>query len=177
MSKSRNQPNHRDLYLLVIGMAVGLLLSEWSLGRISIDIYEQLFIGGQEARLNKEVEKAALKNKLEEKEVDLRQRKERIEDLKTDTAMDDFIAQANAERIEVAEMFRNKIDHYRLEQDKQASEHAARYQRLLTGLIMVIVVMMILETLLEPEADGFAGILQGRLGTVRYAVMAGWLAL
>jgi len=177
MAQTRNQPDHRDLYLLVLGLLVGLLLSEWCLGRLSFETYERMFVGGQEARINKDMAKATLKKKMQKLESDLEQRKQRIIELKSESVMDQFIEQANTERIALAEKHRSEVDRYRLEQEHLVREHATWYQRLLTGLIMVIAVMMILETLLDPDHSDFTTMLQGRFSTVRYAVMAGWLAL
>ena len=117
MSKQSGHPDHRDLYLLVIGLAAGLLLSQWCLGRFSPDFYEKWFVGGQKMRLAGDAEESAQRQKIEFRIVELADKRKKIEVLKSDSALDYFETAAKKELNDMAAFARRRLDHFEFEME------------------------------------------------------------
>jgi hypothetical protein len=176
MSKQSSQPDHRDLYLLVFGLAVGLLLSQWCLGRFSPDFYEKWFVGGQTLRLERNAEELDLRKKIKNRDAELTVQRKTIESLKSESALEAFQIATRKELSDMAAQAYRKLEHYKIEMQFAKEDRQKYHQRMLTGLVMVIVVMMIFQTLMDPSSPSSQN-MQRRFNSVRYAVMAGWLAM
>ena len=157
-------PDQRHLYLLAAGLVIGLLLGPGGLGRLAPGVYESWFTGGGEAGRML----AAWEGDVER---DVR------EDLAG--ALDEH---DGSFRSEVDAALRRRGGEKEMLQRRWRSEVAAHregYVARLTALALVIGVMMVLEAIVAPEpgkGPQSPGVL-GRLVTVRYAVLAVWLAL
>jgi hypothetical protein len=150
----------RDLYLLVAGIVLGILLGPAVFGRLAPQTYESLMIGVGPAARQVAEEDAAI-----ERELELL----RATDV-TGVALEEH----RATRVEQTLPLR-----------LQAMEERSRRERTvlgwLTGIIVAVVVVMAIESLASPAPrPGRPVTLSpnvGRLKTVRYALMATWLAL
>jgi hypothetical protein len=144
-------PDHRDLYLIVIGILAGILLGPYVLGRVKPEVYRRAFVGGvEEARL-------------------VRERDRQIEAIEKR-------GMAGASDVALLE----KVGDLRKQQaplianyEKAIRERSDRLARLTTALVLAIVALMVIETLVDPARPD----LRARLATARYAVVAAWLAL
>lgn len=143
---------HRHLYVLIAGLAGGLLLGPHVLGRLNAGLYERLFVvGGQGA-----TELAALRA------VDL-ERQLRMSGAGTSEAgVAEFIVQADARRrARAAAIVTVHLDWLR------ARWHA---------LVFAVLCVSILETRFRGGAEGVRTGRRG-LATARHALLAVWLGL
>ena len=173
---NQGQPDHRDLYLLVVGLALGLLLSQYGLGWFAPDTYEKWFMDGQEARIRYEAAIQDLDQKVKDKKIELAKEAKRLGEI-SDTAVK---AQEGREKSELTKIYHAaepNLVNLREERRFAQQEQAKRHRAWLNGLILVLVISMIGHALIEPGAEGMAHVLRSRLTTMRYALMAGWIAL
>lgn len=160
-------PDHRDLYLLVAGAVLGILLSPLVLGRVAPGWYDAAFRGGGEAGAIVDQADAEIEAELER--------------LKATGVSEVALAEHRARRMEAT-----------LPQRLEAMEARWRRERTvlgwMTGLIVAAVLVMAIEALVAPappaeptQRPGSQAVVlrpaQGRLKTVRYALLATWLAL
>ncbi len=153
--------DHRDLYLLVAGVLIGLMLSPAILGRVAPDLYQQLFIGGTLADQQEALDyHAAVRDEIQTL-------------IAQDRPSTDIEQHLNALRLEGL----NPVA--RLEQLQR--ERSIELMGVLGAIMIVVVVVMVLETLAAPqESQGGRAVVRpvvGRLKSARYALMALWLAL
>lgn len=153
-------PDLRDLYLLVAGVLLGVVLSPLVLGQLAPGAYDALFRGGGEAWAT--VAEA-------DREIDAQ-----LRELEATGVTDVALAEHRARRIEET-----------LPQRLEAMQ--ARWQRemtiagWMTALVLAAAATMAIEAVVSPSPrDGRALAVPatlGRLATVRYALLAVWLAL
>ena len=151
---------HRDLSLLLAGIALGLLLGPAVLGKVAPQTYQRWFVGGDEA-------KAALDAFDAETE---QMRHQLAQTGVTPAAIDEFVAQRKRESLP-------QLAGYEL----QRTEHEKWLSSRMLGLMLAAILIMILEALYapRPRADGSAQVpvALGRLITIRYALIAVWIVL
>lgn len=154
---------------MVVGITAGLILSQWGLGRFNPDAYAKIFVGAHDARMSfiEQVKKRVDKMK------DIEERRVKVEATGSESAMADFNARAERELDEVT----TPIDTLKTEMKVLERDHAAMLQNYSSALLLVVVVMMILETLFDESSGGYVGTLRGKFTSIRYAVIAVWLAV
>jgi hypothetical protein len=146
-------PDHRDLYLIIIGIVLGVLLGPAVLGRVSPQMYGKMFRGGMPEQ-----------RAVEQYEQDLETTRARIieSDATEGVALEEFNARPREDQIRlVAELQKARQD----------------FRQVLVGrnvaIVLAVLALMLVETLLDPSQLG----LRSRLATARYALLAVWLAL
>ena len=140
-------PNHRDLYVLAIGLVLGILLGPAVLGKYAPATYEHYFGDVADAKVQ------WAKYDLSQEQVLQRL----AEAQATSVALDEFKAAHAPQRLPL-------IEHY----------HQARHnQGRLIATLLGVVIIMVLETLPDPRAIRT----RSHLATARYALMAVTLAL
>lgn len=140
-------PNHRDLYVLAVGLLLGLLLGPAVLGRVSPETYNRYFTNYQVAADHLAKHDAQVVEIL----------RKMVSADATSVAMDEFVQTRASQR-----------DPY-----QAAVDRAKQSQGRLLAAMLAVLVFMIFETL--PEATAI--LLRSRLATARYALMALTLAL
>lgn len=153
---SASAPDHRDVYLLALGLLMGVLLGPAVLGRVSATSYERMFLGGHE--LTVAIEKF-------EKEVP-----GRIASLAgtgvTGVAVEELQGRMQEERLQL-EGRRTLARH----------EHALWLAGRTNALLLAVAALMVLEGVLDPAAGAMWRRLRQRAASARYALLAIWLAL
>jgi hypothetical protein len=152
-------PDHRHLYLLVAGVLIGILLSPAVAGRVLPQGWQTWFFGGAE-----------IEQRLEQIRDEAGQQIERLDE-----------ADANRETVQerVAEN-NHRIADARRRLVAHRDRTAARY---LLSLTLALGVVMVLEAVLAPplqpgnQSRAAVSPAFGRLITVRYALLAVWVAL
>lgn len=154
--------SHRDLYLLVVGVLLGVLLSPAVLGRLSPQTHEYMFRGGGQVTARVQAKMTELNAELARLEASG----------VSDVALREHEDQA---RVEILPL-----------QLRQAVEWVERDRTLtgwMTALIVATLIIMVIESLVTPRpvtADAPRAVVPaavGRLITVRYAMLALWIAL
>ena len=152
----RLAPDHWDLYILVAGVALGLLVSPWVLGRISPVRHDRLFLGG--------VQEAA-------------ERQAYIDD--TETIIRRMHATGEDEPA-IRARFDERRERY-MELDAaltQARERHARVLNIVTyAALALVILLMIAEALITTEATPRALAVRRWLGRARYVAMSAWIVL
>ncbi len=158
-------PDHRDMYLLIAGLVIGLVLSPWGIGRfMEDDAYVRWYYGGG-AALN-EFQAFANEHAQEVKNRDT----ELLDRLKAtgvtkeavDEMRNELFAQAQAE-----------VKPYEEAMTAERAVHETWYRGLLFAMIVASVILMFLEPLFE--ATGPLSSVRRRLVTGRYGLLAIWL--
>lgn len=150
--ESNTRPGHRELYLLVIGVIVGVLLGPGVFGRFNPQAYDDWFVGSGKNL-------AVIQEKQTKFEADLRALVEAkttpiaIEELKAhhDESMAVLQAQMQALR------------------DKTALKLSGRGH----ALLLAMVALMVIETMIAPSKEIF----RQRISAARYCLIAAWIAL
>lgn len=143
-------PDHRHLYLLILGIALGVVLGPAVLGRLSPAWYDTLFIGA--AEITQEL-------------TNQQQRQDQLIEQMQATGDEAALATLTAE-------LSGRASQRRAELQQQLRDRADRPLRWLLGLALAIAVVMVVEALLEP------GHVLGRvLMTARYLLLSAMLAL
>lgn len=141
-------PNHRDLYLIIAGIVVGLLLGPGVLGKLAPTAYDRLFVGA-----------AAIEKEQREIEAQLTRQ---IEGIVAAGASEAAVQEKLKEADRRQAVLRQELEN-------------ARQQRVgwSAGTVLAILIVMIIETLIDPRNLS----LRARLATARYGLIALWLAL
>jgi len=145
-----NGPDHRHLYLLILSIALGVLLSPAVLGRISPATYDQLFIGA--ADITQELNAQ-------------QQRQDQLIEQMQATGDQTALAALTAE-------LSGRSAQQRAELQQQLRDRADRPLRWLLGLALALAVLMVIEPLLEP-GHSYASVLVA----ARYLLLSAMLAL
>jgi len=152
-------PDHRHLYLLVAGVLIGILLSPAVAGRVLPQGWQTWFFGGAE-----------IEQRLEEIRDEAGQQIERLDEADANRETVQERVAENNQRI--ADARRHLVAH--------RDRTAARY---LLSLTLALGVVMVLEAVLAPplqpgnQSRAAVSPAFGRLITVRYALLAVWVAL
>lgn len=161
-------PSHLEIYILATGVLLGVILGPAVLGRVAPALYDKMFVGAIAAGQRQEeiakkrdavIDKMSLMNKI-------------VQDLKDVKVTDVAIAEKEAE-------FKPQIDAAVAEANAAAEAAAvenaafrAGVTARATALILAVLAIMVIEAI--TPAGSF---LAGRLTTVRYALLALWVAL
>ena len=152
MSSSRPShggPNHRDLYLIVIGVVAGIGLGPYVLGRVSSETYDRLFVVGatglEELR------------QLDAQKLDQQSR---------------FPQGATA--VAITEWLQNEAMRQQNRRRDLLTDHLARLRGMMAALVLAMVAIMALETF---AASAAPAALASRLAATRYALVAVWIAI
>ena len=145
----RRVPNHRDLYLIIIGLVAGILLGPFVLGRVSPKLYDDVFLLG---RPNADSLESVMATALE-------RQKAMVESGASPVAAAELLEKVNA--------------------DQQNRRRALMRDRLswlrsrMTALVLAMILLMALETLTAPSSL----VVHRQLISARYALIAIWLAI
>ncbi|MEM9019691.1 MAG: hypothetical protein AAGC44_03935 [Planctomycetota bacterium] len=181
-------PDPLHLYMLVAGMALGILLGPAVLGKASPGLYDKLFIGTGDTR-------------------ELDQAKQNMADFEENNDYSERVAKVNKQAeffdpndstaLSVKEEILRLTNEYALEREEhqalfqealitielRRNEHTEKLEGLVTLLLLLTVVVMLVEPLLSPsrselDETGRAEIPAAlpRLITLRYALIAGWVS-
>ena len=155
--------NHRDLYVLIVGLVLGLLLSPASLGRFAPNVYNKMFIGNLNERKVLEEFNVGFKKFQGEQPIN---------------AEGQVLLQGDAQN-KMIQMFREK-ELLEAALIGATSKHTLYMLGLMFSLIVALLVVFVIETQVSPViARGRAEIPStlAKLTRVRYVLMAGWLVL
>jgi hypothetical protein len=155
-------PTHRDLYLLAVGIFVGVLLGPAVLGRLAPRAYQDMFIGRSAADKKLEL----LESTYEE---DLRKIQEGLRGA-TEVALTEALAKRETEHRQARLPLQAQV-----ELDRKA--HAQRVAGWMTALIVAVAAFMVIEVVIEPAGSAVRASWRGRVASVRYALIATWAAL
>ncbi|MEX2216576.1 MAG: hypothetical protein WD768_20855 [Phycisphaeraceae bacterium] len=160
-------PDHRDMYLLIAGLIVGLAMCPWIAGRLmSVESFEKWYQGGGE-------QYDTLRAFVIDQDVRVRsekqQKKEQLQATGvTPIAIDEAMAQiderARAQRLPYTQAL-----------TKAHAEHQAWLVGLVSALVMAAVLLMFIEPVFEPV--GRTAAIRRRLVTGRYVLLAAWIAV
>ena len=143
--------DHRDLYLLIVGIVAGIVLGPGVLYRISTDTYNRWFVGGE-----------AQRQALDELAGEAADRQQRLLDSgATPAAINQALGQIDAERA---------ITEAQRQQESRA--HEVELLGITQALVIAAIAIMIVESLLSPTLMA-----RRRLSSARYAVLAIWVAI
>ena len=160
-------PDHRDMYILILGLVVGLAMSPWIMGRFMNEVaYHHWYFGGGKAV---DEYREFLKSQGEEvrsKDDALLERL--VATGVTKEAVDEMRATLFAEAEEARKPFTAAI----------AVERQA-HEQWLRGILFALVTAVILLMFIEPlfEMTGNFAVFRRSLVTGRYALLAVWIAL
>ncbi len=145
-------PDHRDLYLLIVGIVLGILLGPAVLGRVSNGLYQKLMVAG-----------AAQQQALDQFDSDT------VTKLKN-------LASTGVTPVAVDELARKrKAERKPLEQALQGAQFTQEARN--AAVLLAILALMVFEAMLDPASIRGLARWRGQLATARYALMALWLAL
>ena len=158
-------PDHRHMYLLVLGVAAGFALSPWGLGRWSPPTYARWFVGAQVQREQFEQQARLLQ------ETRVRHEDQRARLAGTDSALADFEERAQAELAPMEKELKQRQDlvtaHLRL--------HTERLNHFSLGLALALALLAAAETLLDTRPTPTLVGVRRRLTHARYLVAAALL--
>lgn len=192
-------PGHRDLYLIVAGLIVGVLCSSAVLGRLAPSWYDGLFVGsGAQAMQQAQHARERIKSVQQDQARTLATLKSTgVTGVAVEAATGRFSKQLMEVQVPLA-LARRKVTTNR-------QQYAATLGQRMTALILVMLIIMVLESLVAPEAPpelpeapqppevaeggGAAAHARavrrtavvpaalGRLVTIRYALAAIWIGM
>ena len=155
-------PDHRDLYLIIAGVILGILLGPAVLGRLAPERYAALFEGPP---LQSQL--AALNDRLER-----------------DKAMREALITGGADHATLEAFDQKHGSGVGSLREALASSAAARGRHAewltsrMVALVLAVLALMVVETLLEPGATNPRGAsVRRRMAGARYALIALWLAM
>jgi hypothetical protein len=151
-------PDHRDLYLLILGIVVGMILGPWVLGKFADGNYYRQWFRGYGGPADAELQQFddAATDKLK-----------RLADTGvTQTAIDET-------QLDIQKNRQGLINAFNLER----AQRMTRLDHVMTGLLAAVLFFMVIESLIDPTPGRRAASVRNRLATGRYALMGIWLAL
>ncbi|MCE9589961.1 MAG: hypothetical protein K8S99_05495 [Planctomycetes bacterium] len=144
-------PNHWDLYLIIAGVVLGVLLGPAVLGRVAPETYDNWFVGV-----------GSYQEELDRLNTGLRDELKGIEASgATEVAVTEKVKANQGRLIEL----QNRLQQAQL-------DHTLWMRGRSTALILAALVLMVIESMLDAGSA-----MRGRLVSGRYAVTAMWLAL
>ncbi|MFW6059160.1 MAG: hypothetical protein ACODAQ_03210 [Phycisphaeraceae bacterium] len=153
-------PDHRDLYVLIAGVVLGVLLSGAVLGHLAPSLYNNWFVGGQDT--------------LEQIEQRRAEQRQTLQDL----------AGTGVSRTAIEErrdQFERELEQLNLRLQVERAAHTQWLVGRLNALVLAILAVMVLEVLASPTVTATGRVkvpvAVSRLITVRYALIALWLAI
>lgn len=155
----RPTADYRDLYLIVIGLALGVLLGPGVLGRVSPEWYDRFFVG--DASLQTAQQAVEEFNKKSEETAALRSR------LRETGVTVDALTEFEKRNQPMLEALRQGVDGAFKDRERRQE----RLRGAATGLVLAIAGLMVLEVL-AGESERARRIAWGR-----YAVMGLWVTV
>lgn len=152
-------PDHRDLYLIVAGVLLGILLGPSVFGWFAPELYRTAFTNPQHA--NAELEDWVRNYQENERRIRSELAKTGVSGVAIEEATEDAMKK-------LYDPGRDELE----AKVKSARDGAAQNQGRMLALVLAIALVMILETLMAPGA----GVTRSRLATARYALIALWIA-
>ncbi len=149
-------PCHRDIYVLLVGVLVGVLLGPGVLGQVWPWAYDQLFIGSGPARS------------------ELAAYEKTNQDVLTRLEQSGATAEAVTEKRLLMESQRLPMEAQMLVSQKQ---HRDWLRGRSAALVAAVLVLMVIEAMLGSMQGPTWQRLRHRLTTARYAIMAVWVAV
>ena len=153
-------PDQRDIYLLAVGLIVGVLLGPLLLGQVAPRLYEAWFVGGAEIRA----------------EIEQRQHEhdEAMQLLQATGVTDVAVSEAQAQ-------FDRELAPRRAQLQQAVDDHRRWLAGRLNALVIAVLALMVLEAVVSPRPQGGGKAIinpaLARLITGRYALLALWLAV
>ena len=146
------QPDYRSVFLLCIGIAMGLAVGPGGLGWLAPSFYQRYFVGAVQAQAE-----------LETYDEQIRERRVRLASTGvTEVALEQFDREEQNDPRRALLEARVQIAH---------RDHADRFVGWTTTIVIVIAVMMVGEALTKRVG------IQRKLATARYALLSVWLAI
>jgi hypothetical protein len=143
-------PSSRDLYILAVGVLLGLLLGPAVLGRLHAPTYQRLFVGHDRA----------LQAQLDDATATYLDNRERLKAIDVTPVEIDALDDRHVQQVEpiVADIAAARL------------RHADGLMQLLGAMVIAVLAVMVLEAVV-PSAK------QAGLTTARYAILAMWAAI
>jgi hypothetical protein len=155
------------MYLLLLGLVVGLAMSPWIMGRFMSEVaFNHWYHGGGQALTDFETFLESHGPETKAKEAELLERL--LATGATKEAVDEMQADLAIKAQEARKPFTEAIA-------VERKRHVEWYRGLMASLVLAAVTLMFLEPLFEP-GGGLAGV-RRRLVFGRYTMLAAWVAL
>lgn len=159
-------PDHRDMYILILGLIVGLVISPWLMGRFLDDVsYQRWYLGGGEAV-------TAYQEFMKTHVVETRAKDDELLDrLKSTGVTKEAVDEMRANlQDEARATWQPYYDAATVEREA----HAAWQRGLMVALVVAVIVIMLIEPVFEMQGPMSA--IRRRLVTARYGLVAVWIA-
>ena len=181
-------PDQRHLYMLVAGVLLGVLLGPAVLGRLSPQLYDQMFLGSGDLS---ELEAAQAEllafvqgDNTEERINNIMKQAELLDEGDTAylSAQEQIVAINNGFADERARL-QAAVETARVPILARQQEHRDKLSGMATMMLLLIVIILAAESILSPTRDelesGKTALppALSRLVTIRYGLAAGWLML
>jgi lipopolysaccharide export LptBFGC system permease protein LptF len=168
--RPRIGPDHRDLYLIIFGIVAGVVAGPWVFGRLAPRQYDKLFVGTYDAQRIFKADWDAL--------ADFDEQTRRQLD---SPALKAATPEARQSHEQARAIERLDIEIAMLQSDVRLRITEEHHRRAIHGymlaLLLTVLVLMVLETFLDPHATGRPRAIRNRLAAARYAAFGLWLAL
>ncbi|QDU35020.1 hypothetical protein KS4_30970 [Poriferisphaera corsica] len=167
--------DHRDLYVLIAGLLIGLALGPGGLKQVSPKVYNDLFIGNtqevlryQGLKANEEAAEEQVRAQLREQLSAKQGEGSSVSDL--EGVVDRMVPQVMSQQMSKLELAAREAE----------LKYLFHLVGLASSLVIGVIVLGVIETQLLPRktAEGYALPWQlGQLVKVRYVLLAGWIAI
>ncbi len=171
-------PDHRDLYVLIIGLVLGLLAGPWVLGRVMPGLYQRAFVGAVAQQKAYEQHERDITGALETFDAETRAL---LDNLKKTGVTDIALQEKQNQRDEARQQYEMRQIASGLPLQAQLENaqrrHTLQLAALKLSLMLAVAMLMVLEAMLEPRAVTGLAASRGRLASARYGLVAIWLAM
>jgi|GEM_PF-3368140 len=158
-------PDHRDMYLLIAGLILGLILSPWIMGRFMDDVsYQRWYMGGGEAvtAYNEFMKTHVIDTRAKDNEL--------LDRLKSTGVTKEAVDEMRAKlQDEARAQWQPYYDAAAVEREA----HAAWQRGFMVSLVAAMIVLMLMEPVFE--LAGSMATVRRRLVTGRYGLIAVWI--
>jgi len=173
-------PDHRDLYVLCIGVLAGILCGPGVQNHIAPARYERFFVGAADEHrqfVNAHEDMLKLEALIPPQ---LQALDAQIDALRHSGVSEAAVQEQTDRAKSLRQDLHNALLREAINQSayaKALADYAAYFAGLLNALVLVCLAVMVLETLIDPAAPPPFLRLRGSLASIRYACMAAWVGL